>query len=230
MEIVKENLTIEVVPFLDALKSITGINNKLYDSITNKLILDVVEGWTKETELDNLITEHDLSNFVFIESSNVVNFSAKELKRKIKKESSLKSKLVQFSYNSSDEKINFKFKIPFGQTEIDLLDSIIDTLTGVDALTERMSLYDKRKADGWNLYNEQRSSIVLAIDAGLLTPEQEDFIQTKIKEVVFYLNIADWKTAEKRIIETIVEGAYTQEVKDNFTNLISTYISENYTD
>ena len=230
MEIVKENLTIEVIPFLNALKSIEGINNKLYDSIANKLILDVVEGWTEETELDNLITEHDLSNFSFIESSNVVNFNAKELKRKIKKESSLKSKLIQLSYNSFDEKINFKFKNPFGQTEIDLLDSIIDALTGVDALTERMSLYDKRKADGWNAYNEQRSLITLGIEAGVLTSADEDFIQGKVKDVVFYLNIADWKTALKRINETTVEGAYTQETKDNFTDLISTYISENYTD
>ena len=228
MEIIRENLNIDVNPFMSALVDIEGINQKAYNSVDKSLKLDVVDGWLNEGELDALITAHNLDNFEFIVSPNISNYDNSEIQKKIKKDSLLKDKLITINYNYSTKDLSFKFTKPFDTPEITALDNIIDNLSGYDVLTEKMSIYDKRKIDGWNTYNEQRYLIVLAISQGQLSAEDEDFIQMKIKDVVFYLNTGDWVTAEKRINQTIAEGAYTQQVKDNFINIISTYIDANY--
>ena len=230
MIITKEDLNIDVINFLNDLDNIEGINNKAYDSIANCLKLDVIENWTEETELDNLIIAHDLSNFVFIVSSNIVNFSAKELKKKIKKESTLKNKFIQLSYNKKEQTVKFKFTTPFTQDNIDTLDAILDTLTGHDTVSERMDQYNKRKSDGWTYYNEQTSNITLGIEAGLFTTEDEDFIQLKLEKTIFYIILGQWVTALKRINETVVEGVYTQDLKNNLLLYIQNYIVENYED
>ena len=58
MEIVRENLNISVNSFMNALKSVEGITEKCYDSELKKLTLTVFDSWTKEGELDNLISEY----------------------------------------------------------------------------------------------------------------------------------------------------------------------------
>ena len=228
MEIVRENLNIDVNPFMNALKSIEGITGKAYDSELKKLTLNVFDSWTKEGELDGLISEYNLDNFAFIISPNVTKFDSSELQKKIRKQSLLKNKLISIDYNYKTFALKFKFEKPFDAPEIAALDNIVDNLVGYDVVTQKMGIYNKRRADGWDTYNEQRSIIVLAINNGQLSAEDEDFIQMKIKDVIFYLNNGDWVTAEKRIRKTIAEGAYTQQVKDSFLNTISTYVLENY--
>lgn len=228
MEIIKENLNIDSIPFMNALKGVEGITGKAYDSELKKLTLTVFDSWTREGELDSLIYEYNLDNFAFIISPNVTKFDSSELQKKIRKQSLLKNKLISIDYNYKTFALKFKFEKPFDAPEISALDNIVDNLVGYDVVTQKMDIYNKRKADGWNTYNEQRSIIVLSINNGQLSAEDEDFIQMKIKDVVFYLNNGDWVTAEKRINQTIAEGAYTQQVKDSFLNIISTYVLENY--
>ena len=89
MQIVKENLNIDSIPFMNALKSVEGITEKAYDSELKKLTLNVFDSWTREGELDGLISEYNLDNFAFIISPNVTKFDSSELQKKIRKKNYL---------------------------------------------------------------------------------------------------------------------------------------------
>lgn len=228
MEIIKENLNIDVNAFMNALKSVEGINEKAYDLVNKSLKLDVIEGWTNETQLDALITEYNLDNFAFVLSPNVTNFDSSELQKKIKKNSLLKNKLISFSYNYSTKELSFKFNKPFGIDEINALDNIVDNLVGYDIITQLMKGYDQKTADGVVYYNKKRSQLVASISEGIRTSAEAFEIDVKIKNVKDSLLTGDWITAKTYLDLTVVEGAYTQELKDEFSLEIQEYITNNY--
>ena len=51
---------------------------------------------------------------------------------------------------------------------------------------------------------------------------------TKLKNVKESLLTGDWKTAKTYLSLTVVEGAYTQALKDEFDTEIQDYITNNY--
>jgi len=228
MEIIRENLNIDVNSFMNALKSVEGITAKAYDSELKKLTLTVFDSWTKEAELDNLISEYDLDNFAFIISPNVTNFDSSELQKKIKKDSLLKNKLIAIDYNYKTFELKFKFDKPFGAAEINALDNIVDNLVGYDVITQLMTSYTQKSSDGVVYYNQKRSELVESIIEGVRTSAEAFEIDVKIKDVKDSLLTGDWITAQVYLSMTVVEGAYTQELKDEFNTEIQDYITNNY--
>ena len=228
MEIVRENLNIAVNSFMNALKSVEGITAKAYDSELKKLTLTVFDSWTKEEELDILISEYNLDNFAFIISPNVTKFDSSELRKKIRKQSLLKNKLIAIDYNYKTFELKFKFNKPFGDPEINALDSIIDNLVGYDVVTQLMNAYEQKEKDGHSYYNLKRSQLVESIIEGVRTEVEAFEIDLKLKNVKDALLTGDWKTAKTYLSLTVVEGAYTQALKDEFALEIQEYIDANY--
>ena len=228
MEIIRENLNIDVAPFMNALKSVEGITQKAYDSELKKLTLTVFDSWTKEGELDALISEYNLDNFAFIVSPNVNNFDNSEIQKKIRKEALLKDKLISIGYNYSTKDLSFKFSKPFDAAELAALDAIIDNLVGYDVITQLMNSYVQKSSDGVVYYNKKRSELVDSIFKGVRTSAEAFEIDVKIKNVKDSLLTGDWITAQTYLSMTIVEGAYTQAIKDEFATEIQEYITNNY--
>ena len=228
MEIVRENLNIDVNPFMNALKSIEGITGKAYDSELKKLTLNVFDSWTKEGELDGLISEYNLDNFAFIISPNVTKFDSSELQKKIRKQSLLKNKLISIDYNYKTFALKFKFEKPFDAPEISALDNIVDNLVGYDVVTQLMNVYEHREKDGHNYYNQKRSELVESIIAAVRTEAEAFEIDQHLTSVKDALLTGDWKTAKTYLSLTIVEGAYTQALKDEYDLEIQEYIDANY--
>jgi len=228
MEIVRENLNIAVNSFMNALKGVEGITGKAYDSELKKLTLTVFDSWTKEGELDNLISEYNLDNFAFIISPNVTKFDSSELQKKIRKQSLLKNKLIAIDYNYKTFELKFKFNKPFGDPEISTLDTIIDNLVGYDVVTQLMNAYEQKEKDGHSYYNLKRSELVESIIEGVRTEAEAFEIDLKLKNVKDALLTGDWKTAKTYLSLTVVEGAYTQALKDEFDTEIQEYIDANY--
>jgi len=228
MEIIRENLSIDVAPFMNALKSVEGITQKAYDSELKKLTLTVFDSWTKEGELDALISEYNLDNFAFIVSPNVNNFDNSEIQKKIRKEALLKDKLISIGYNYSTKDLSFKFSKPFDAAELAALDAIIDNLVGYDVITQLMNSYVQKSSDGVVYYNKKRSELVDSIFKGVRTSAEAFEIDVKIKNVKDSLLTGDWITAQTYLSMTIVEGAYTQAIKDEFATEIQEYITNNY--
>ena len=228
MEIVRENLNISVNSFMNALKSVEGITAKAYDSELKKLTLTVFDSWTREGELDSLISEYNLDNFAFIISPNVTKFDSSELQKKIRKQSLLKNKLIAIDYNYKTFELKFKFNKPFGDPEINALDTIIDNLVGYDVVTQLMNAYEQKEKDGHSYYNLKRSELVESIIEGARTEAEAFEIDLKLKNVKDALLTGDWKTAKTYLSLTVVEGAYTQALKDEFDTEIQEYITNNY--
>jgi hypothetical protein len=228
MQIVKENLNIDSIPFMNALKSVEGITEKAYDSELKKLTLNVFDSWTREGELDGLISEYNLDNFAFIISPNVTKFDSSELQKKIRKQSLLKNKLMAIDYNYKTFDLKFQFEKPFGPDEIAALDNIVDNLVGYDVITQLMTAYEQKEKDGHTYYNQKRSELVESIITAVRTEAEAFEIDQHLIRVKESLLTGDWKTAKTYLSLTVVEGAYTQALKDEYTLEIQDYINANY--
>jgi hypothetical protein len=228
MEIIRENLNIDSIPFMNALKSVEGITGKAYDSELKKLTLNVFDSWTRQGELDGLISQYNLDNFAFIISPNVTKFDSSELQKKIKKQSLLKNKLIAIDYNYKTFELKFKFNKPFGPDEISALDNIVDNLVGYDVITQLMVSYQQKEKDGHTYYNLKRSELVESIITAVRTEAEAFEIDQHLIRVKESLLTGDWKTAKTYLELTVVEGAYTQALKDEYSLEIQDYINANY--
>ena len=122
----------------------------------------------------------------------------------------------------------FKFSKPFDAAELAALDAIIDNLVGYDVITQLMNSYVQKSSDGVVYYNKKRSELVDSIFKGVRTSAEAFEIDVKIKNVKDSLLTGDWITAQTYLSMTIVEGAYTQAIKDEFATEIQEYITNNY--
>ena len=59
------------------------------------------------------------------------------------------------------------------------------------------------------------------------TPEA-DYIDTKLERIQLKLSSGDWKSASKRLLEVVVEGALTQSIYDEYESEINNYINNHY--
>ena len=120
------------------------------------------------------------------------------------------------------------FDFDFDTNDASLVDSFLATLTGTDLISSLMQGYVKKAIDGQNYYNLKRSELVSNILVGIITSADAFFIDTKIKNVKDSLLTGDWITAQTYLGLTVVEGAYTQLLKDSFDAEIQDYINNNY--
>lgn len=99
-----------------------------------------------------------------------------------------------------------------------------------NAIKEIDERYNKRIADGQAYYRKKRAETVKKIeDIGDPLTETDAFIiDQKVKDVKDSVLTGDWKTAKAHLDSSVVEGAYTQAVKDDYDTYIIDYITNNY--
>jgi len=88
--------------------------------------------------------------------------------------------------------------------------------------------YDKKTTDGVNYYRMKRAVLVKKIIDGDLTENDADYIDVKLERVQQKLNTGDWKSAKKRLLDVVIEGAFTQSFYDEYESDIDNYIANNY--
>jgi hypothetical protein len=95
-------------------------------------------------------------------------------------------------------------------------------------LLKYMNSYDVKEKDGHDYYNKKRSELVIKIVNGERTEEETFEIDTKLKSVKDSLLSGDWKTARAYLDLVIIEGPFTQDLKDEYYQEITDYIISNY--
>jgi hypothetical protein len=95
-------------------------------------------------------------------------------------------------------------------------------------ITQLMVSYEQKEKDGHTYYNLKRSELVESIITAVRTEAEAFEIDTKLKNVKDSLISGDWKTAQTYLELTVVEGAYTQALKDEYNLEIQDYIDANY--
>ncbi len=229
MEIIRENLTVNAQSFLEGLAIIDGINTQNFDYSKGLLTLDVVDGWVNETSLDALITSVTISEtYIKIKIENAAINSIREFRKKVKKEGSIKDKIQSYEYNSTDSILIVYVDTDWTTANTTTLDTLIDNLVGYDVITQLMASYVQKSSDGVVYYNQKRSELVESIIQGIRTSAEAFEIDGKIKDVKDSLLTGDWITAQTYLGLTVVEGAYTQALKDEFATEIQEYIDTNY--
>jgi hypothetical protein len=91
-----------------------------------------------------------------------------------------------------------------------------------------MVSYQQKENDGHTYYNLKRSELVESIITAVRTEAEAFEIDTKLVNVKNALLTGDWKTAQTYLGLTVVEGAYTQALKDEYNLEIQDYIDANY--
>jgi hypothetical protein len=88
--------------------------------------------------------------------------------------------------------------------------------------------YDYKILDGQAYYRKKRAELVKLIITETITEADADYIDTKLERVQLKLSTGDWKSAKKRLLEVVVEGAFTQAMYDEYETEINSYISDHY--
>ena len=88
--------------------------------------------------------------------------------------------------------------------------------------------YNYKELDGHAYYRKKRAQLVKNIILGNITELDADYIDVKLERVQQKINTGDWKSAKKRLLETVVEDAYTQVLYDEYLTEIDTYIFNHY--
>lgn len=107
---------------------------------------------------------------------------------------------------------------------------VADPLTEITDSTEQAidATYDYKTTDGQAYYRKKRAELVKLVLLGTITEADADFIDVKLQNVQIKVNTGDWKSAKKRLLEVVVEGALTQAIYDDYETEIDAYIAANY--
>ena len=93
---------------------------------------------------------------------------------------------------------------------------------------EIQNSYFIREIDGLRFYRAMRANLVKMLLTEQLTSDEVDLIDLKVEKGIAKMITGDWISTKYRIEESTVEGAYTQEYKDELLRKISTYIETHY--
>ena len=231
MEILKENIKVNAQSFLEGLANIENIENHNFNIFEKTLSITTSENWIaeNETSLDDLIVSETIApTFIEVISTNVVINSIREFQKKYKKKSSIKNKIQSYTYDKNSKILVCRCNIDWLEANTTTLDSVIENLVGYDVVTELMVGYEAKEKDGHHYYNRKRSELVESIITAVRTEAEAFEIDQHLTSVKESLLTGDWKTAKTYLSLTIVEGAYTQALKDEFDLEIQEYIDANY--
>lgn len=231
MEVIKENINVNAQSFLEGLANIENIENHNFNIFEKTLSITTSENWVteNETSLDALIVSETIpATFIQVISTNVVINSIKEFQKKYKKQSSIKNKIQSYVYDEGSKTLICECNLDWTEANTTTLDSVIENLVGYDVITQLMNGYEKKEKDGHQYYNRKRSELVESIITGVRTEAEAFEIDQHLTKVKESLLSGDWKTAKTYLSLTIVEGAYTQALKDEFDLEIQEYIDVNY--
>ena len=230
MEVIRQNLRVNAQSFLTGLSNLVDVQKYDFNIFDKKVVLTVADGWD-ETLIDNLITSETLPQTqlnIEIDAANIN--STAELYKKIKKESSIKDKVIHFDYDKTAQKLKFAVTTDWIGADTTTLDGVIDSLVGYDVVLQLMDSYVTKEKDGKRYYNKKRSQMVARIQDpdDTLTSEQAFQIDVKLQEVKNSLRTGDWITAKTYLGLTVVDAVYTQSIKDEYDAEIQDYINNNY--
>jgi hypothetical protein len=231
MEITRNNLNVVPQSSLEGLVTLDKVNTYNYNCIDKTLSIDALETWVNDDDvlLDALISTTAIeTTFIKVISNNVVINSIREFQKKYKKKSSIKNKIESYVYDKEAKILICTVDSDWSEANTVTLDGVIDTLVGYDVVTQLMNGYEHKEKDGHNYYNFKRSQLVESIITAARTEEEAFEIDTKIVNVKNALLTGDWKTSKKYLEMTVVEGAYTQLLKDEFDLEITEYIDTHY--
>ncbi len=231
MDILRDNLNVNAQSFLEGLAGIDNIEFQDFNIFDKTLTITPGENWISENEtsLDNLIASETIAvTFIEVISTNVVINSITEFEKKYKKKSSIKNKIQSFVYDVGAKTLTCKCNVDWTAANTTTLDNVIDALVGYDVITQLMNGYEQKEKDGHNYYNLKRSELVQSIITAVRTEAEAFEIDIKLKDVKDSLITGDWKTAQTYLGLTVVEGAYTQALKDEYNLEIQDYIDANY--
>ena len=230
MEVIRENLRVNAQSFLTGLSNLANVDSYDFNIFDKKVVLNVADGWD-ETLMDGLITAETLPQTALNIEINSANIqSTAELDKKIKKESSIKDKVISFVYDKTNQVLKFAVTTDWTPTDTTTLDSVIDSLVGYDVVLQLMDSYVSKEKDGKRYYNKKRSQMVARVHDvnDTLTSEQAFQIDVKLQEVKNSLRTGDWITAKTYLGLTVVDAVYTQAIKDEYDAEIQDYINNNY--
>ena len=88
--------------------------------------------------------------------------------------------------------------------------------------------YTQRQLDGEAFYLKKLGEFVEMYTLGTITKAELKLIERKIFDAKINLNLGEWISAKDNIIESVVQGAYTQVMKDDFLSDLQVYIEANY--
>lgn len=231
MDILRDNLNVNVQSFLEGLSDIDNIEFQDFNIFDKTLTIVPGVNWIteNETSLDNLIVNETIAaTFIEVISTDVVIDSIREFQKKYKKKSSIKNKIQSYVYDLEAKTLICKCNIDWTAANTTTLDNVIDALVGYDVVTQLMNGYEHKEKDGHNYYNQKRSELVESIITAVRTEAEAFEIDQHLTKVKESLLSGDWKTAKTYLALTVVEGAYTQALKDEYDLEIQTYIDANY--
>ena len=216
---------------MEGLANIENIENHNFNIFDETLSITTDENWIaeNETSLDALIVSETIApTFIEVISTNVVINSIKEFQKKYKKQSSIKNKIQSYTYDKNSKILICRCDINWSEANTITLDSVIENLVGYDVITQLMNGYEKKEKDGHHFYNRKRSELVESIITEVRTEAEAFEIDQHLTKVKESLLSGDWKTAKTYLALTVVEGAYTQALKDEYDLEIQAYIDVNY--
>lgn len=110
-----------------------------------------------------------------------------------------------------------------------ILDSVFDNHVGIDAISDRSSLYrQKRVIDGQQAFYSLMSELAVTREQNNLPREINKFIERKLKNVRDEIVLGQWISAREYLDEVVVESYLTQELYDRVKSTLDAYIAENY--
>lgn len=231
MEITRDNIIVTPQAFLEFLVTMPKINTYNYNCIDNDLVLDVSNTWDASDDLvldAGIQASAESIDYIKIKIENVVINSIREFTKKYRKQSSIKNKIESYYYNETDNILILTVQDTWTTANTTTLDNVIDNLVGYDVVTQLMDGYEVKSKDGKRYYNKKRSEQVEKIHLGTITSADAFLIDTKLKSVKDSLLTGDWITSQVYLGLTTTEGAYTQDLKDEFNAEIQDYITNNY--
>ena len=229
--ITRNNLKVTPQDFLVFLSSLLNVEDYNYNCIDKTLEIQEGANWsaTDETLLDDWITANTIEeNFILLEVNNINIESVREFTKKTRKQSSIKDKIISFDYDYTAKYLKVKVLDTWTTANQETFDGVLDALVGYDVVIQLMDGYEIKEKDGKRYYNKKRSELVDKINKAEITSTDAFTIDTKLKDVKDSLRSGDWITAQTYLGSVVVEGPFTQALKDEYDVEITDYITNNY--
>jgi hypothetical protein len=229
--ITRNNLNVIAQDFLVFLSTLPNVDSYDYNSIAKSVVIYEGVNWSAadETLLDDWITANTIpENYIWLEVNNINIESVREFTKKTREQSSIKDKIIAFEYDYTNKYLKVKVLDTWTTADQTTFDSVLDSLVGYDVIVQLMDGYEIKEKDGKNYYNLKRSELVEKINKAEITEADAFTIDTKLKNVKDSLRSGDWITAQTYLGGVVVEGPFTQSMKDEYNNEITDYINNNY--
>lgn len=88
--------------------------------------------------------------------------------------------------------------------------------------------YEQNRTDGVDYYNHFQAGLYLDIVGAVYTVVEVVTLEAYLKGLADEIKSGSWLTAQNTITGLALSGIFTQSMKDEITNDINTYVTDNY--